>query len=69
MEMEVVDTVDAYTVEVEDFVDFEGSVCEIASIEECDETGIITFYSTDDRERVEFWFVRIEIYGYTVVEV
>jgi hypothetical protein len=69
MEMEIVDEVPAHTVEVEDFILFDGSVCEIASIEEDDEAGLITFYSTDDRERVEFWSDKVEVYGYTIVEV
>lgn len=68
MEMEIVDEVSAHTVEVEDFILFDGSVCEIASIEE-DEAGLITFYSTDDRERIESWSDKVEVYGYTIVEV
>lgn len=71
MEMEIIDTVLAYTLEVGDYIKFEGAICAIKEIDNSfeDEASIITFISEDDRERSEFWFITVEIYGYSSVEV
>lgn len=71
MEMEIIDTVQAYTLELGDYIEFEGAICAIKEIDNSleDETSAITFISEDDRERSEFWFNVVEIYGYSSVEV
>ena len=66
MEMEIIDTVQAYTLEIGDYIDFEGAICAVKEIDNSleDDTSAIVFVSEDDRERGEFWFNMVNIYGY-----
>lgn len=70
MEMDVIDTVAAYTLEVGDHIIFDsGSPCKILKIDDDNDEGIVTLISDDDREISFFWWNKVDIYGYSEVDI
>ena len=67
MEMDIIDNVQAYTLEVGDYILFEGVICAIKEITESED--IYFFVSEDDRELAYFWWNKVDIYGYSEVDI
>lgn len=63
MEMSVIDRVQAYTLEVGDYILFDGVVCAIKEMYESVD-DIYVFISEDDREQTYFWWSKVDVYGY-----
>lgn len=67
MEMEIIDTVRADTLDVQDLIAFGPVVCEIK--EKDDEGDLIRIVSEDDREVFFIPFEMVDIFGYAEVDI